>query len=164
MDSETNTSEQDDSVMLPDEVWSLAIASRRVSPLGIVADVRLLDGSIYEDMLISDRGFVLGLPMDGLAGAHGGIDSSILSFETDDIEGIRIGRRHIWQRAIWLCLNPEHPARHNYNRKHHLPPPLRERVYPSIGPMITACVFFGAVLVFTVLAVIGLFYVFGWLK
>ena len=164
MTPETNAPEDCKAIKLPDEVWSGAIASGRVSWGGLSADVRMLDGTVYEDMLISDRGYVLGRLMEGLAGAHGGIDNSMLSFATPDIEGIRIGRRHFWQRPTWVLLNPQHPARRAYHGGNYSPPPVRRRTLPPISSIIIVVLFFGAIGVGTILAVIGLGYMCGWLR
>jgi hypothetical protein len=161
---ETNAPEYGHAVKLPDEVWSSALASGRVSWAGLSANVRLLDGSIYEDMHISNRGYVLGRHMEGLAGAHGGIDSTMLSFTTPDIEGVRIGRRHFWQRPIWVLINPEHPARRAFHGGHFSPPPQRKKTLPPISTIIIVTLFFGGIGVGTILAVIGLSYMCGWLR
>ena len=161
---EANAPHNGHAVKLPDEVWSLALESRRVRGFGICASVRLLDGTVLDDMLISGRGYVEGKLMDGLAGAHGGIDSTMLTFGTPEIEGIRIGRTRLWQKPVWLVLNPEHPARRKYCGSHTSPLPRRQRTRPPLSAMITAWLFWGVLIAGTVFAVIGLFYVCGWLK
>jgi hypothetical protein len=108
------------SIKLPDEVWLRLLETGRVYPGGIFVSVRLLDGRIIRDVLISNRGYVLGPMAPGLAGAHGGFDSSVLTFATKDIEGVLARSRHFWQRDIWTCLNPQHPARRDYERQRHV--------------------------------------------
>jgi hypothetical protein len=82
---------------------------------GMLAPVRLLDGRVIPDLIISNRGYVLGREMPGLAGAHGALDSSVLAFKTDDIEGVRLPLGRFWRRERWICLNPQHPARRSQN-------------------------------------------------
>lgn len=164
MTPETNAPEDAKATKLPDEVWSRALASGRVSWAGLSADVRMLDGTVYEDMVISNRGYVLGRLMSGGPEVSGSIDSSMLSFATPDIEGIRIRRRHIWQRPIWVLLNPQHPARRDYHGGNYSPPPPRQRTFPPVSTVVTVIMFFGAIGVGTILAVIGLAYVCGWLR
>jgi hypothetical protein len=163
MRPESNAPHEEQSVKLPDEVWSLALSSGRVRD-SFWASVRLLDGTVLDDMIISSRGYVLGKLMDGLAGAHGGIDFSMLTFRTSEIEGIRIGRRRSWQRPVWVLLNPDHPARRDYRGSHTAPLPRKPRVRPPLGTMITVGAFFTAIIAGTILAVIGLAHLCGWLK
>jgi hypothetical protein len=116
MFTEDNRPHVEPSVKLPDEVWSRLLNTGRVSPFGLLASVRLLDGRIINKVLISNRGYILGPMAPGLAGAHGSFDSSVLTFATKDIEGVLAHRRHFWQRDMWVCLNPQHPARREYEK------------------------------------------------
>ena len=165
MTPESNAPDGNRAVKLPDEVWERALASERVYSSGLFASVRLLNGTIYEEMFISNRGYVIGRLAEGLAGAHGSFDDTMLSFTTPEIEGIRIGKRHFWQKPIWVLINPQHPARMAYHGSLLAPPPApKKRTLPPLSTMITACFFFGGIVAATVLAVIGLLYVCGWLK
>lgn len=117
MPTEDNRPHVEPSVKLPDEVWSRLLETGRVFPSGVFGSVRLLDSRIIDNVLISNRGYVLGPLAPGLAGAHGSFDSSVLTFATKDIEGVLARRRHFWQRDIWVCLNPQHPTRREYEQK-----------------------------------------------
>lgn len=119
MPTEDNRPHVERSVKLPDEVWSRLLETGRVFPSGVFASVRLLDGRTIDNVLISNRGYVLGPLAAGLAGAHGSFDSSVLTFTTKDIEGVLARRRHLWQRDIWVCLNPQHPARRECEQQRH---------------------------------------------
>ena len=107
----TNNAHDEPCIKLPDEVWQRLLETDMRLHFGIMGAVRLLDGRVIEDLIISNRGYVLGCEMPSLAGAHGGIDSSVLTFKTDDIEGVRLPRGRFFRRERWVCLNPEHPAR-----------------------------------------------------
>ena len=100
---------------LPDEVWQRLLTTDMRLHFGMIGAVRLLDGRVFEDLIISNRGYVLGREMPGLAGAHGAIDASVLTFKTDDIEGVRLPRGRFIRREKWVCLNPEHPARRAFH-------------------------------------------------
>lgn len=160
---ESNAPHDGQAVKLPDEVWSLALSSGRVRTM-FWGSVRLLDGTVLDDVIISNRGYVLGKLMDGLAGAHGGIDSRVLTFGTPEIEGIRIGRRHFWQRPVWFLLNPNHPTRQDYDGSHTAPLPRKPRAMPPLSTIVTVGLFFGVIIAGTILAVIGLAHVCGWLR
>jgi hypothetical protein len=107
----TNNPHEEPCVKLPDEVWSRLLATGIRMPYGMFASVRLLDGKVIPDLFISNRGYVLGREMPGLAGAHGALDSSVLTFKTDDIEGVKLPLGRFWRRERWVSLNPKHPAR-----------------------------------------------------
>ena len=117
MPTEDNRPHIEPSVKLPDEVWHRLLETGRVYPIGIFATVRLFDGRKVERALISNRGYVLGSLAPGRAGSDGICDSSVLTFATKDIEGVLARRRHFWQHDIWVCLNPQHPARRDYERQ-----------------------------------------------
>ena len=150
-------------IKIPDEIWSSIASSGKIF-LWINVSIRLLDGSIFEEMIATNRGYIIGRRMEGLAGAHGGIDSSMLVFSTSDIEGVLMSKRHFWQKRVWYVLNPNHPARFNYSGKKFSPPPIPKRVLPDLKTMIVFVVFWAVVFVFTILAVVGLFHVCGWLR
>jgi hypothetical protein len=119
MPIEDNRPHVEASIKLPDEVWLRLLETGRVYPSGVFASVRLLDGRMIHNVIISNRGYVLGPLAPGLAGGHGDFDSSVLTFATKDIEGVLARRRHFWQRDVWACLNPQHPARRDYERQRH---------------------------------------------
>ena len=80
-----------------------------------IGTVRLLDGKVIEGLVVSNRGFVLGREAPGLAGAHGAIDSSMVTFTSDDIEGFCLKWGRLWRRERWVTLNPRHPARRHFH-------------------------------------------------
>jgi hypothetical protein len=96
---------------LPDEIWAGLLDLGMKMGGGLVGTLRLLDGKLMPDMIISNRGFVLGREAPGLAGAHGAIDCSVLTFAGDDIEGICLSWGRFKRRERWVVLNPQHPAR-----------------------------------------------------
>jgi hypothetical protein len=98
-------------VILPDELWYNLLEKFPGSPMGITISVRLFSGEILHRMVISDRGAVLGREAAGLAGYHGTIDNSMLTFDVEDIEAVQVPTFHFWQRPKWIALNPQHPAR-----------------------------------------------------
>jgi hypothetical protein len=98
-------------VVLPDELWHNLLETFPGSPIVITITIRLFSGDILHRMVISDRGTVLGREAEGLAGAHGVIDSSMLTFRTEDIEAVQVPGFRFWQRPKWVALNPKHPAR-----------------------------------------------------
>ena len=104
-------------VLLDDELWyNLLILVPRIAG-GLETSIRLLSGKVLERMLISNRGEVLGREAEGLAGYHGTIDNSMLTFGTDDIEAVQVPTFLFWQRPKWVALNPQHPARHAWQKK-----------------------------------------------
>lgn len=100
-----------DGIRLPEEIWTALLNIGMKMGGGLIGTVRLLDGKLLADMIISNRGFVLGRQAPGLAGAHGDIDSSMLTFTSDDIEGICLSWGWFRRRERWVILNPQHPAR-----------------------------------------------------
>jgi len=98
-------------VKVPDEIWFSLLKQRRCPAGGFFATIRLLNGKTFERMVVSDRGFILGKMAAGLAGAHGDLDASMLTFTTDDIEAVQLPPFHFWQRPKWIALNPGHPNR-----------------------------------------------------
>lgn len=98
-------------IRLPDEIWSGLLDLGMKMGGGLVGSVRLLDGTLFDDMIISARGYVLGREAPGLAGAHGTIDSAMLTFSADDIEGVRLSWGRFRRHERWVVLNLNHPAR-----------------------------------------------------
>src|ERR1019366_7077084 len=76
----------DQGIPLPDEIWAALLDLGMKMGGGLAGTVRLLDGTLFEDMIVSNRGFILGREAPGLAGAQGAIDSSMLNFKSEDIE------------------------------------------------------------------------------
>lgn len=103
--------------MLPDELWSSLLRVRRCPPGGFITSIRLFDCQVIEELLINDRGCVLGGIAPGLAGAHGDIDTSMLTFQTADIEAIQAPVLHVWQQRKWIALNPQHPTRRAWEER-----------------------------------------------
>jgi hypothetical protein len=161
MQPESNAPFTGHAVKLPDEVWSSAVDSGRVGWAGVVASVRLLDGTMLEDLIISNRGYILGRVVNGPPAMDGQIDGSMLTYETSEIEGVRIGRRHLWQRPLWLLLNPQHPARSQYHGSHTPPLLHAQKGVPPVRAILMACLFFGVLFALVILAVIGLLHICG---
>jgi hypothetical protein len=97
-------------VVLPDEIWRKYLELSPQYPIAITISVRLFSGEMVPFLLVSERGTVLGKIADGLAGAHGAIDDSVLTFCTEDIEAVRILVGRCWPRAKWVTVNPQHSA------------------------------------------------------
>lgn len=53
---------------------------------------------------------MIGRIAEGLAGAHGDIDSSVLKFNSDDIEAVLAPSFRFWKKTEWIALQPENPA------------------------------------------------------
>jgi hypothetical protein len=98
-------------IKVPDEIWFALLKQRRCPAGGFFASIRLINGGVFEQMIVSDRGSVLGKKIAGLAGFHGDIDTSMLNFTTDDIEAVQVPAFHFWQRPKWIALNANHPNR-----------------------------------------------------
>jgi hypothetical protein len=98
-------------IALPDEIWAALLDIGMKLGGGLVGTLRLLDGKLIDGMIVSNRGFVVGREAPGLAGAHGAIDSSMLTFNSEDIEGFCLAWGRLWRRERWVTLNPQHPAR-----------------------------------------------------
>jgi hypothetical protein len=94
-------------IRVPDELWFNLLAHKPCGPGGMETAVRLKDGSIIKNMIISDRGFLLGQEAPGLPGVHGKIDDSQLNFTSDDIAAVLAPKRHFWSKARWVCINPK---------------------------------------------------------
>jgi hypothetical protein len=62
-------------------------------------------------MIVSDRGYLLGRIASGIEGAHGDIDSSMLTFRSEDIVAVQVPAFRFWQRPKWVSLGREHPLR-----------------------------------------------------
>jgi hypothetical protein len=98
-------------VALPDEIWAALLDIGMKMGGGLIGTVRLLDGKLIEHLVVSNRGFVLGREAPGLAGAQGAIDSSMLNFRSEDIEGFCLSWGRFLRHKRWVTLNPRHPAR-----------------------------------------------------
>src|SRR3954466_499317 len=105
-----------ESVMLPDDLWAHFLDVLPGAAKGIKTSIRLFSGEILEELLISNRGYILGRQAEGLAGYHGAIDNSMLTFGSDDIEGGLRPKFHFWERPKWVALNPHHPNRLRWQR------------------------------------------------
>ena len=101
----------DQGISLPDEIWATLLDCGMKMGGGLDGTVRLLDGTLFENMIVSNRGLILGREAPGLAGAHGAIDSSMLSFRSEDIEGFCLRWGKALRHERWVTLNPQHPAR-----------------------------------------------------
>jgi hypothetical protein len=102
--------------MIPDELWAEFLEALPGAAKGSRTSIRLFSGEVVKDLIISNRGYVLGREAPGLAGYHGTIDDSVLKFTELDIEAIEAPAFHFWQRTRWVALNPNHPLR----RKHEI--------------------------------------------
>jgi hypothetical protein len=119
MENEINSPHEKLCVKVPDEIWQQLFASRGKGIGMFSVSVRLLNGEVFTDLLISNRGYIVGREAPGLAGAHGDIDNSMLTFKTEEIEGIMLRLRYfIFWKSRWICLNPRHPARRQYQKIH----------------------------------------------
>lgn len=115
--SDANLPHETPCVRVPDEIWFSLLRYRRCPAGGFFGAVRLFDGQILQRMIVSDRGYVLGRMAAGLAGYHGTIDNSMLTFRTDDIEAVQVPAFRFWQHPKWVALNPEHPARRAWQER-----------------------------------------------
>ncbi|MBI3880378.1 MAG: hypothetical protein HY301_09995 [Verrucomicrobia bacterium] len=109
--SEDNSLVEMPQVEIPDELWFCLLRMRRCPAGGFSTSFRLFSGKILERLIVSDRGYILGRMATGLGGAQGDIDSSMLTFGSEDIEALEVPAFHFWQRPNWILLNPDHPAR-----------------------------------------------------
>jgi hypothetical protein len=116
--NETNLPHPGPHVKVPDEIWFNVLRLNQCCPAGgFLGKVRLFGGQVLEQMIVSDRGYILGRIAPGLAGAHGDIDSSMLTFSTEDIEAVQVPAFRFWQRPHWVSLNPDHPARRAWQER-----------------------------------------------
>ncbi|MDR1190397.1 MAG: hypothetical protein LBK60_01865 [Verrucomicrobiales bacterium] len=90
-------------IKIPDEIWFNIVRLKRYST-GFLSAVRLINGTILEDMITCNRGYILGRFAEGLAGGHGHIVNSMLTFKTEDISAIRVPAFHFWQSRKWIKL------------------------------------------------------------
>jgi len=113
---ENNNPHDEQCIKVPEEIWWQLFAQRGAGQGWFYTSVRLLDGKVINNLFISNRGYILGTEAPGLAGAHGSLDKSVLTFSTPDIEGVLLQRRRFlfWRQSRWICLNPQHPARRQY--------------------------------------------------
>ena len=100
-------------IKVPSEIW-LDLLKQRICPAGgFFASIRLINGNVFEQMIVSDRGSILGKKAERLAGFHGDIDTSMLNFTTDDIAAVQVPAFNFWKRPKWIAVNPRHPNRHS---------------------------------------------------
>jgi len=101
---ENNTPHDEQCVKVPDEIWWQLFAHCGAGLGWFYTSVRLLDGKVIDNLFISNRGYILGTEAPGLSGAH-------------DIEAVLLERRRFffWRQSRWIRLNPQHPARRQYN-------------------------------------------------
>jgi hypothetical protein len=104
-------------VELPDELWTKLLEALPNAAGGYETSIRLFDGQVLERLIITNRGSIAGREAEGLAGYHGTIDNSVLTFGSDDIEAIQVPAFSFWQRPKWIALNPDHPARLNWQNR-----------------------------------------------
>jgi hypothetical protein len=109
--------EKEKCVALPDELWANLLEVLPGAAKGIETYVRLFSGEVIERLVISNRGYILGREAAGLAGYHGTIDNSMLTFSTEDIEAVQVPAFRFWQRPKWVALNPQHPARRAWQER-----------------------------------------------
>lgn len=114
---DTNLPHEERHVKVPGEIWFSMLRQRRCPAGGLFASVRLFDGKVLERMIVTDRGYILGRIASGLAGGHGDVDNSMLTFSTDDIEAVELPAFHFWQHSKWIALNREHPARRAWQER-----------------------------------------------
>jgi hypothetical protein len=110
-------SEKEKGVALPDELWANLLEVLPGAAKGIEASIRLFSGEVIEGLVISNRGNALGRVATGLAGYHGTIDNSMLTFSTQDVEAVQLPAFRFWQRPKWIALNPQHPARRAWQER-----------------------------------------------
>ena|SRR5207249_1142786 len=115
--SQNSPQEKEKFAALPDELWANLLEVLPGAAKGIETSVRLFSGEIIERLVISNRGNVIGREAPGLAGYHGTIDNSMLTFSTDDIEAVQVPAFSFWQRPKWVALNPQHPARRAWEER-----------------------------------------------
>lgn len=89
-------------IKVPDELWYNLLAKEPCGPGGMQTAIRLSDGTILENIVISDRGFILGQEASGLPGSHGKLDTSRITFTPNDIAAIQVPKRHVWNRTQWV--------------------------------------------------------------
>ena len=111
MTEQNPRAEREKSVALPDELWTNLLEVLPGVAKGIETSIRLFSDEVVARLVISNRGYILGREAKGLAGYHGTIDNSMLTFSTEDIEAVQVPAFRFWQRPRWIALNPDHPAR-----------------------------------------------------
>ena len=104
-------------VALPDGLWANLLEVLPGAAKGIETSIRLFSSKIIERLVISNRGNIIGREAEGLAGYHGTIDDSMLTFSTDEIEAVQVPAFHFWQQPKWIALNPQHPARRAWKER-----------------------------------------------
>jgi hypothetical protein len=114
---ENNNPHDEQCVKVPEEIWWRLFALHAEGWGWSYTSVRLLDGRVIDNLCISNRGYILGTEAPGPAGAHGSLDKTVLTFSTPDIEGVLMRRRRLFfgRQSLWVCLNPQHPARRQHN-------------------------------------------------
>jgi hypothetical protein len=109
--------EKEKFVALPDELWANLLEALPGAAKGIETSIRLFSGETVKRLVISNRGYIVGREAAGLAGYHGTIDNSMLTFNTEDIEAVQLPVFHFWRRPKWVALNPQHPARRAWQER-----------------------------------------------
>lgn len=112
-----NLPHEEQHVKVPEEIWFSILRLRRCPAGGFFASIRLWNGKSFDRMIVTDRGYILGRIASGVAGGHGDVDNSMLTFSTDEIEAVQVPAFHFWQRAKWIALNPQHPARQAWRER-----------------------------------------------
>ncbi|SRR6266566_7288180 len=109
--------EKERCVVLPDELWANLLEKLPGAAKGIETSIRLFSGEVINRLIISNRGNILGREAGGLAGYHGTIDNSMLTFGAEDIEAVELPAFHFWQRSKWIALSPRHPNRLKWQQR-----------------------------------------------
>lgn len=117
MTDQNRRAEREKCVAVPDELWSNLLEMLPGARKGIETSIRLFSGDVIKGLVISNRGYILGQEAAGLAGYHGTIENSMLTFNTEDIEAVQVPAFRFWQRPKWIALNPDHPARQAWQER-----------------------------------------------
>ena len=117
MKIEDNAPHTERSVKLPDELWDGLLRTVAGARFGMVTTVRLFNAQIISELLLSNRGYLLGRILSGPPQIDGIIDSSSLTFTTSEIEAVEVPAFRFWQRPKWVTLNPQHPTRRAWQNK-----------------------------------------------
>lgn len=104
-------------IELPDELWSRLLDAPPGAIRGIEISIRLFSGEVFERLIVSNRGYILGREAVGMAGVHGAIDDSALTFESEDIEAVRVGDSRFLKQPGWIALDPENPAWDSWRKR-----------------------------------------------
>lgn len=101
----------DKSIPIPDDLWTRLLQKCTRASKGLRTSIRLNCGNVMEDMIIWGDGKILGKQADGMAGYHGSIDSSMLTFISQDIEAVQIPAFHFWERPKWITRERVDPSK-----------------------------------------------------